>query len=116
MSVNGAEVVRADVSLKVERVARMLHANDLDAALIVAHHNFAWLTGGRSNRVDGTREAGVASLVVTRDGRLHLLASTIEMPRFAQEELAGWDIEHVEYPWTDEQGDPDLVGALAQRI
>ena len=58
-------------SLDPEEPARLvLAANEsgLDGVLLATHHNIAWLTGGRSNRVDASRESGTARLLVTKYG------------------------------------------------
>ncbi len=87
----------------------MLERENLDAVLLNAQHNFAWLTGGASNGVDSSRENGVASLVVTRQGKRYLLTNNIEMPRMLAEELSERDFEPVEYAWQDEKADGDLA-------
>ena len=81
--------------------------------LLATHHNIAWLTGGRSNRVDASREAGTSRLLVTADGRRVVLANAIEMPRMLEEVLAGLEFEPVEYPWTNDQDPAFAVGTVA---
>jgi hypothetical protein len=88
---------------KLGRLARAAHGAALQAVLLATHHNIAWLTGGRSNRVDASREAGTSRLLVTSDGRRLVLANAIEMPRMLDEVLAGLDFEPVEYAWVDDQ-------------
>jgi len=90
-------------SEKLERLARAANDGGFGGILLAAHHNIAWLTSGRHNRVDGSREIGTARLFVTAQGRRFVLANAIEMPRMLDEVLAGLDYEPVEYPWTDDQ-------------
>jgi Xaa-Pro aminopeptidase len=106
--------VKQEVEEKQERLSRTAHDAGLDGVLLAAHHNIAWLTGGRSNRVDSSREAGTARLLVTTDGRRFALANAIEMPRIADEVLAGLDFQPIAYPWTDDQ-DPAFAVAAARR-
>ena len=73
---------------KLERIRRLAHAAGLDGVLLAAHHNIAWLTGGRGNRIDASREAGSMRLLVTRDGRRFVLANAIEMPRLIEKLMA----------------------------
>ena len=54
---------------KLERVARLAQAAGLQGVLLAAHHNIAWLTSGRHNRIDGSRESATR-LLVGADGRL----------------------------------------------
>jgi Xaa-Pro aminopeptidase len=101
---------------KVERLQRIAHDNQLAGVLLGAQYNFAWLTGGGLNRVDGSREAGVAALLVAADGRRFVLANSIEMPRMLDEELKGFDFEPVEFPWASERADPAFVTNQAKRV
>ena len=88
---------------KLERLARVAADAGLGGILLAAHHNIAWLTSGRHNRVDATRETGTARLLITAEGRRFVLANAIEMPRMLDEVLAGLEYEPIEYPWTEDQ-------------
>jgi len=88
---------------KLDRVMRAAHDGGVQGVLLATHHNIAWLTGGRSNRVDASREAGTSRLLVTADARRFVLANAIEMPRMLDEVLAGLEFEPVEYAWADDQ-------------
>jgi antitoxin VapB len=100
---------------KLDRVARLAQATGLDGVLLAAHHNIAWLTSGRGNRIDASRETGTARLLVAADGRRFVLANAIEMPRLLGEELAGLDYEPVEYPWIEDQ-DPSRAVRAARGV
>ena len=96
---------RGEVDRKVERTAALAREAGLAGIIITTQHNFAWLTAGRTNRIDASREVGTASLLVSAHGRRIVLASTIEAPRTAEETAAGLGFELVEYPWTEERAD-----------
>ena len=100
----------AELEEKLARVVRVAEAAGLRGVLLAAHHNIAWLTGGRSNRIDASREAGTQRLFVTTAGKRYVLANAIEMPRLRAEALAGLDFEPVEYPWADDQDAAYAVG------
>ncbi len=100
---------------KLERVRRIARDGGFDGVLLAAHHNIAWLTSGRGNRIDASREAGTARLLVTADGRRFVLANAIEMPRLLDEALAGLDYLPIEYPWTDDQ-DPSFAVGAARKV
>ena len=102
-------------SEKLERVARLAHSAGVQGILLAGHHNVAWLTSGRGNRIDGSRETGTARLLVAADGRRFALANAIEMPRLLDEELAGLDYEPIEYPWTEDQ-DPSRAVRAARSV
>ena len=98
---------------KTERLLRLARENDLSGILLTTQTNFSWLTGGGSNRIDGSREPGSGSLFVAADGRRFVIANTIEMPRLLAEEVSeGW--QPVEYAWTEEHARPETVVRLAQ--
>jgi Xaa-Pro dipeptidase len=98
---------------KRQRLARLAGDAGLGGVLLAAHHNIAWLTTGRHNRVDASRETGTARLLITADGRRFVLANAIEMPRMLDEVLGGLDYEPIEYPWPDDQ-DPTRAVRAAQ--
>src|SRR5205823_3300246 len=98
-----------------ERVARLAQATGVEGVLLAAHHNIAWLTSGRGNRIDASRETGTARLLVAADGRRFVLANAIEMPRLLAEELGGLDYEPVEYPWIEDQ-DPGRAVRAARGV
>lgn len=105
----------AEHAEKLERVARVARAAEVRGVLLAAHHNIAWLTSGRGNRIDASREAGSARLLVAADGRRFVLANAIEMPRLLDEELAGFGYEPIEYPWTEDQ-DPSRAVRAARSL
>lgn len=94
---------------KSERLVRIAHEQQVGGIIIVSQPGFAWLTGGGSNRIDGSREQGSGALFVRADGRRYAIANTIEMPRLMAEDLAGGDWEPLEYPWVDDHAIPDVI-------
>ena len=107
---------RAELDEKAARVERVLGEAALAGVIIGAQHNFAWITGGGTNRVDGSREAGAGALLLGRGGRRYVLASVIEMPRLMAEEVAGQGYEPVEFPWEEERATPSFLVDTARRV
>ena len=70
---------RREIDEKAARVERLLGEAGLSGVILGAQHNFAWITGGATNRVDGSREAGAGALLLGRGGRRWVLANAIEM-------------------------------------
>ena len=107
---------RAEHEDKLQRLARVAGEGGFGGILLAAHHNLAWLTSGRHNRVDASREIGTARLLVAADRRRFVLANAIEMPRMLDEALAGLEYEPIEYPWTDDQDPAHAVRAARSAI
>jgi antitoxin VapB len=105
-----------ELDIKTDRLVSMLERERIDAVLLNAQHNFAWLTGGGTNGVDASRENGVASLMVTRDGRRFVLANNIEVQRILAEELPGGSFEPVEVSWQDEKANGALSLEKARSV
>jgi antitoxin VapB len=87
--------MKDELDIKLSRVFDLLSKNDLDALLIQRVTNFAWLTCGGASYINTADESGVASLLITPQGR-YLITNNIEAPRFQQEERLeeqGWDFE-----------------------
>lgn len=93
----------------------MLAANRLDAVLLNAQHNFAWLTAGGINGVDQSRENGVATLMITAAGKRYILANNIELQRMLAENVRADQFEPIEFAWQDEKANAGLVLEKAQR-
>lgn len=92
-----------EVREKETRLRRLMDASGLEGVLLKKQANFAWLTGGGQNRINLATEAGVASLLLTRDRRF-LLANRTEMRRLLQEEgLAQLGYEPLEYEWFEDR-------------
>jgi antitoxin VapB len=106
----------SEIAEKTERVQRMLARQDLGGLLIGTQHNFAWLSGGGSNGIDLSTEAGAGALLVRNDGRRFLLANRIEMPRLLAEEISEQDFEPVETSWEEEKGVPGYLVARARSL
>ena len=102
-----------ELAEKTERLARLAREQDLGGIVVVSQPGFAWLTGGKSNRIDGSRENGSGALFVRADGRRFVIANEIEMPRLIGEELAGGEWEPLSYPWAEEHARPRVVRDLA---
>ena len=92
-----------EFDLKAGRVAAVARAAGLGGVLLGTPPNFAWLTGGRTNRIDISREPGAGALLVTAEGEVAVLANAIEMPRLLDEALAGHTVTPIETGWPDER-------------
>ncbi len=101
--------MRTETAEKVDRIVRMLASEKLGGVLLSSQHNFSWLTGGSTNGIDLSREAGASGLLVRSDGKCFVLANGIEMPRLLAEELSESDFEPVEFAWEDEKASPTLL-------
>jgi Xaa-Pro aminopeptidase len=107
---------RAELDEKAARVERMLGEGGLGGVLIGAQHNFAWITGGGTNAIDRSREAGAGALLLARGGRRYLLANVIEMPRLQAEEVDGQGYEPVEFAWEDEKASASFLVETARKL
>lgn len=106
----------AEIAEKTGRLTRMLAAEGLGGAVLVAQPNFAWLTAGGDNGIDTSREQGACALVVGADGRRFVLASRIEMGRLLEEELSGAEFEPIEYGWVEDKATPTFLADLAAKV
>ena len=104
-----------EIDEKVDRLARLAASRRLGGILLNTQPNFAWLTGGRSNQIDGSRENGSGSLLVSARGERFVVANNIEMPRLQEEALAGLGFSPREYLWTQEQAESGHADRHARR-
>jgi antitoxin VapB len=101
--------VNSEIEIKTERLMKMLSAEKLGGVLINAQHNFAWLTGGKSNGINSSIENGACFLFIRADGKKFVLANNIEMARILSEEISAEEFEPVEFTWQDEKASGDFV-------
>lgn len=103
--VNGATVVaqadwNAELDAKHEKLVEYLRSQRMAGVLIRRNENVAWLTGGAVElRVLTPSETGVASLLVTADGKRYYFTTENEAPRLHDEEFAALDFEPILFPW-----------------
>lgn len=105
-----------ELEIKTERLVAMLKAKNLGGVLLNSQPNFAWLTAGRNNGVDLSRENGVSSLLIRNDGKRFLLANKIEMPRMLAEEISENDFEPLEFAWEADKINGNYVVETAQKL
>ena len=101
-----------ETSIKVDRLRGLIEAEGLGGVLLRTRANFAWLTGGGLSYINAASELGVGAMLVTAD-RLALVANNIEARRFVEEELAGLDVDVLDHPWHDADGE---ARALAEAV
>ena len=90
----------AELEEKHARLVEWLHREKLSGVLIRRNENVAWVTGGAVElRVLTPSETGVASLLVTAEGKRYYFTTENEAPRLADEEFGALDFEPVLFPW-----------------
>jgi Xaa-Pro dipeptidase len=105
------EAWNTELNAKHEKLVEFLRAHKLGGVLIKRNENVAWLTGGVVElRVLTPGETGVASLLVTAEGRRYYFTTENEAPRLHDEEFGTLDFEPVIFPWYAD----DTAGAAAK--
>jgi Xaa-Pro dipeptidase len=90
----------AELDSKHERLMEWLTGHGLAGVLIRRNENIAWVTGGAVElRVLTPGETGVASLLVTAEGKRYYFTTENEAPRLHDEEFGKLDFEPVVFPW-----------------
>jgi Xaa-Pro aminopeptidase len=105
-----------EVDEKIDRVVRFAHKHGLAGVLLSRQSNFAWLTGGQSNRIDGSTDVGSGSLLITANGDRYVIANNIEMPRLCDEALYRLGFSPVEYAWQRDHAETGAPLKVAQQI
>ena len=90
----------AELDEKHTRLVEWLRREKLSGVLIRRNENVAWVTGGAVElRVLTPCETGVASLLVTAEGKRYYFTTENEAPRLKDEEFGELDFEPVLFPW-----------------
>jgi len=108
--------MKEEIEEKLERLVGLIANEGLAGILINSQPNFAWLSAGGTNGIDSSREAGVGTLFVRRDGRKFVLANRIELTRLMTEQLNGQGYEPIDFAWEDEKANPSLVANIARSL
>jgi Xaa-Pro aminopeptidase len=104
----------AEVQQKIDDIRGWLEDASLAGVVLGSQSNFAWITGGGRSHVSIGAEAGVASVVVTRDAAV-LITTNIELARLLDEEVSGLPFEALEYPWQQQQeGSAQIAARFCQ--
>jgi antitoxin VapB len=89
-----------ELDAKHEKLVEYMRANRLSGILIRRNENVAWITGGAVElRVLTPCETGVASILVTAEGKRYYFTTENEAPRLHDEEFGALDFEPVLFPW-----------------
>ena len=105
LEVNGETIVsesdwNAELDAKHAKLVEWLQREKLSGVLIRRNENVAWVTGGAVElRVLTPSETGVASLLVTAEGKRYYFTSENEAPRLKDEEFGALDFEPILFPW-----------------
>jgi Xaa-Pro aminopeptidase len=83
--------VRKEVAAKEARVRAFLDEAGYDALVLTTQANFAWITGGGDNHIVLAADAGVASVLVTRDAK-YIVTKNNEIARIMAEEIGDEDV------------------------
>jgi Xaa-Pro dipeptidase len=90
----------AELDHKHDKLVEWIRAQGLSGVLIRRNENVAWITGGAVQlRVLTPCETGVASLLVTAEGKRYYFTTENEAPRLHDEEFGTLDFEPVLFPW-----------------
>ena len=90
----------SELDAKHNALVEWLRSEELAGILIRRNENVAWVTGGAVElRVLTPGETGVASILVTADGKRYYFTTENEAPRLGEEEFAALDFEPVIFPW-----------------
>jgi Xaa-Pro dipeptidase len=89
-----------ELEAKNNKLVEWMRAQRLAGVLIRRNENVAWITGGAVElRVLTPAETGVASILVTAEGKRYYFTTENEAPRLHDEEFGSLDFETVLFPW-----------------
>lgn len=103
--VNGQTLVaesawNAELEAKHQKLVEWMRAQHVAGVLVRRNENVAWITAGAVElRVLTPAETGVASLLVTAEGKRYYFTTENEAPRLHDEEFGALDFEPVLFPW-----------------
>jgi Xaa-Pro dipeptidase len=104
---------KEEIGVKVERIKKLLASENLDALYLTRQSNFAWITAGASNMVTICTEDGVASILVTKEGKRYAITNAVEEARMKEEQLLGdLGFEVLSQPWYENHNE-EMIRKIA---
>jgi Xaa-Pro dipeptidase len=95
-----ASAWNAELDAKHDKLIEWMRGQKLAGVLLRRNENVAWITGGAVEvRVLTPSETGVASLLITADGKRFYFTTENEAARLHDEEFDALDFEPVLFPW-----------------
>jgi len=107
---------KEEIDIKVNRIVKLLEAENLDALYLNRQANFSWITAGSVNVVTICTEDGVASILVTKDGKRYAITDQVEAQRMKEEQqLEDLGFEVISQAWYERRNEEfirKIVGSL----
>ncbi|MDK2822373.1 MAG: hypothetical protein PWQ67_510 [Clostridia bacterium] len=91
-------LLKEELTIKENRVSNLADKLNLDGICLFKYMNYAWFTGGGTNRVVTGSERGCSILLVLK-GKKYVLAPRNEIERITTEQVQGQGFEAVTYDW-----------------
>lgn len=94
-------IAAAEVQGKERRVQGYIIRKKLDGIFIAKANNWAWITGGRNDRIVYSTENSWIDLIITKDLKKYCISANVETSRLEKEDLGDLGYEVISYPWED---------------
>lgn len=108
---------RQDVSLKTERLGKLMAERHLGGVLLTKWRNHAWALSGSDTRIVQAQTESPVWLLYLRDGTRALLSNNIEAGRLmAEEGLTSLGFQERRFPWFAGAGGVDERWRIAQEM
>ncbi|NLT94311.1 MAG: peptidase M24 [Clostridia bacterium] len=91
-------LLKEELSIKEQRVRALADKLNLDGICLFKFMNYAWFTGGGTNRVVTGSERGCSVLLILKDKK-YVFAPRNEIDRITEEQVKGQGFEPVTYDW-----------------
>lgn len=92
------KLLQEEIAIKEKKVRSLADQLNLDGICLFKYMNYAWFTGGGSNRVVTGSERGCSILLILKNKK-YVFAPRNEIGRITAEEVCGQGFEPVTYHW-----------------
>jgi len=92
------QLLKEELTIKEERVEKLAIELGLEGICLFKYMNYAWFTGGGTNRVITGSERG-CSFVLFLNGKKFVFAPRNEIERITSEQVSGQSFEPITYDW-----------------
>ena len=91
-----------EIQEKEKRIQEYMANKKLDGIILNRSDNWAWITGGRNDRIIYTTEYSMMYLIITKDLKKYCITPNVESNRLEIEDLGDIDYKIYSFPWYDD--------------
>ena len=101
-----------ELEIKENKILEYLYKKNLDGVILKRADNWAWITGGKNDRLIYSTDESFIDLIITKNLTKYCIASNVEEQRLIDEDFANLSYEIIAYPWFNPQERTNIIDRI----